>query len=68
MFENGVFFDKFEAWRVTKRVSRQHLDRYVGEYQFRYNARKMKDGQRAMKALKGTVGKRLVYKEAIKKD
>ncbi len=48
-------------------VSPQHLDRYVGEFQFRYNARKIKDGERARKAMKGAEGKRLVYKDAIKK-
>jgi transposase-like protein len=48
-------------------VSPQHLDRYVGEFQFRYNARKIKDGDRAIKAMKGAEGKRLVYKDAIKK-
>jgi len=48
-------------------VSPQHLDRYIGEFQFRYNARKVKDGERAIKAMKGAEGKRLVYKDAIKK-
>ena len=47
-------------------VSPQHLDRYVDEFQFRYNARKIKDGDRAIKAMKGAEGKRLVYKDAIK--
>lgn len=49
-------------------VSRQHLDRYAGEFQFRYNARKVKDGERALKAIKGVEGKRLVYKDAIRKN
>ncbi|MEX2142973.1 MAG: IS1595 family transposase [Anaerolineales bacterium] len=48
-------------------VSPQHLDRYIGEFQFRYNARKIKDGDRAIKAMKGAEGKRLVYRDAIKK-
>jgi transposase-like protein len=48
-------------------VSEQHLDRYVGEFVFRYNNRSVNDAERAVKALKGTEGKRLVYKEAIKK-
>ena len=48
-------------------VSPQHLDRYIGEFQFRYSARKMKDGERAKKAIKQVEGKRLVYKDAIKK-
>jgi transposase-like protein len=47
-------------------VSPQHLDRYIGEFVFRYNNRKVSDGERAIKALKQVAGKRLVYKEAIK--
>ena len=71
-----VHVDTLEAWlSLLKRglngtyhhVSPQHLDRYVGEFQFRYNARKTKDGERATKAMRGAEGKRLVYKDAIKK-
>lgn len=52
---------------IFHHVSQQSLDRYFGEFQFRYNARKIKDGERAIKAMKGAEGKRLVYKDAIKK-
>ena len=48
-------------------VSEQHLDRYVGEFVYRYNNREMLDSERAKKAVKQTEGKRLVYKDAIKK-
>ncbi len=48
-------------------VSPQHLDRYIGEFTYRYNNRKLSDGERARKAIKQVVGKRLVYKEAIGK-
>jgi len=44
-------------------VSRQHLDRYIGEFQFRFNNRKVEDSVRAVLAVKGAEGKRLVYKE-----
>ncbi len=47
-------------------VSEQHLDRYVNEFAFLYNARKITDGERAQKAMRGAEGKRLVYKETIK--
>lgn len=47
-------------------VSEQHLDRYVGEFVYRFNNREMKDGERAKKALKQTEGKRLMYKETKK--
>ena len=48
-------------------VSEQHLDRYVGEFQFRYNNRKVSDGERTRRAIEGIEGKRLVYKETINK-
>ena len=46
-------------------VSPQHLKRYVGEFDFRYNYRSglgFNDAERAAKALKGIVGKRLTYR------
>jgi hypothetical protein len=38
------------------------LKRYVAEFDFRYNTRKMDDGERAGEALRGIVGKRLTYR------
>jgi len=49
------------------RVSEQHLKRYLGEFDFRYNERSglgVSDTDRATKALKGIVGKRLTYRRA----
>jgi transposase-like protein len=46
-------------------VSEQHLKRYLGEFDFRYNNRSalgITDGKRAAKALKGIEGKRLTYR------
>jgi hypothetical protein len=43
-------------------VSQQHLKRYVGEFDFRYNHRQVSDGERADAALKGIEGKRLTYR------
>lgn len=45
-------------------VSQQHLSRYVGEFDFRYNNRKITDGERTAIALKGSEGKRLTYRQA----
>lgn len=42
-------------------VGKQHLRRYVGEFDFRYNNRHISDVDRADKALKGIAGKRLMY-------
>jgi transposase-like protein len=46
-------------------VSEQHLQRYVDEFDFRYNHRValgINDEQRAQALLKGIYGKRLTYK------
>jgi transposase-like protein len=48
-------------------VSDEHLDRYVDEFVFRYNRRDVKDGERAVMAVKKIAGKRLYYKEPIAK-
>ncbi|MEQ8250570.1 MAG: IS1595 family transposase [Oceanibaculum nanhaiense] len=47
---------------VYHHVSQQHLRRYLGEFDFRYNERKVSDTERAAKALKGIEGKRLTYR------
>jgi transposase-like protein len=50
---------------VFHHVSKQHLPRYCGEFSFRWNYRKVNDGTRAEAAIRGTEGKRLVYKKAF---
>ncbi|HEY0547051.1 MAG TPA: IS1595 family transposase [Pyrinomonadaceae bacterium] len=47
---------------VYHHVSKKHLHRYLGEFDFRFNGRKVTDGERAEDALKGFEGKRLLYK------
>lgn len=42
------------------KVSRTHLHRYVSEFEFRYNTRKMDDGARMVRAIKASEGKRLM--------
>ena len=43
-------------------ISKTHLSRYCDEFSFRWNNRDVEDGQRAVEAIKGMVGKRLKYK------
>ncbi len=43
-------------------VSREHLHRYVGEFDFRWNTRKMNDGDRTVAAIRSATGKRLMYR------
>lgn len=44
-------------------VSREHLHRYMSEFEFRYNNRDMDDGDRVVAAIKAADGKRLHYLE-----
>jgi len=44
-------------------VSKEHLHRYMSEFEFRYNNRHLEDGDRAVAAIRGADGKRLMYKE-----
>jgi transposase-like protein len=47
-------------------MSEAHLARYTAEFDFRYNTRKISDGERADAALAGIVGKRLTYRRTDK--
>jgi len=49
---------------VYHHVGKQHLHRYLSEFDFRYNSRKEKDGDRTLLALKGTGGKRLMLRDS----
>ncbi len=44
-------------------ISKKHLARYCDEFSFRWDNRKVTDGERATAAIKGIEGKRLAYKE-----
>jgi transposase-like protein len=50
------------AWHS---VSREHLHRYVNEFAFRWNTRKMTDGERMETGVSQITGKRLTYKQVI---
>lgn len=45
-------------------VSQQHLKRYVGEFDFRYNSRDCNDLERSVLALQGITGKRIMYRDS----
>ncbi|HET7083148.1 MAG TPA: IS1595 family transposase [Rhizomicrobium sp.] len=50
---------------IYQHCSEKHLHRYLSEYDFRYNEREalgVNDEARAVKAIKGVVGKRLTYR------
>ena len=48
-------------------VSPKHLHRYCSEFEFRYNTRKMTDGERLESLLIQADGKRLMYKAPIER-
>lgn len=48
---------------IYHHVGQQHLHRYLCEFDFRYNTRKITDGERTVTALKQVEGKRLMYKQ-----
>ena len=43
-------------------ISEAHLPRYLAEWDFKYNTRKINDGERAALIAKGIEGKRLTYR------
>jgi len=49
---------------VYHHVGKHHLHRYLSEFDFRYNARKMKDGDRSLLAIRGTSGKRPMLRDS----
>jgi transposase-like protein len=50
---------------VYHHVGKQHLHRYLSEFDFRYNSRKEKDGDRTLLALKSAEGRRLKLRDSI---
>jgi len=49
---------------VYQHCGEQHLHRYLAEFDFRYSDRiplKVDDTERARRAVKGAIGKRLMY-------
>ena len=46
---------------ATRHISKQHLHRYLAEFDFRYNTRDVSDIERAEQAIQGVKGKRLRY-------
>lgn len=78
-YENGVCIttNSIEGYFATLKrgingvyhhVGKQHLHRYLSEFDFRYNSRKEKDGDRTLLAIKGVAGKRLMLRDSIGKQ
>jgi len=72
-----VYTNTAESWiALLKRglvgtfhhISEEHLNRYTDEFAFRWNHRKISDGERTIEAIKGIEGKRLIYKDVVETD
>jgi len=72
-YENGVCIttNSIEGYFATLKrgingvyhhVGKQHLHRYLSEFDFRYNSRKEKTGTEPLLAIKGVAGKRLMLR------
>ena len=48
---------------VYQHCAEKNLHRYLAEFDFRYNTRKISDGERVVLAVKGGEGKRLTYRQ-----
>ncbi len=53
---------------IYHNVSKEHLHRYLAEFQFRYSYRELEDGERTVLAIQKAQGKRLHYQEPIRKN
>lgn len=49
-------------------VSEYHLHRYLAEFDYRYNARKLTDGERTVQTFGQVAGKRLMYADSFGAD
>jgi transposase-like protein len=49
---------------IFHQLSKKHLHRYCNEFSFRWDHRKVSDGERMVAAIKGATGKRLMYHHA----
>ena len=48
---------------VYQHCDERHLHRYLAEFDFRYNTKNITDGERAVLAVRGGEGKRLMYRQ-----
>jgi hypothetical protein len=61
--ESAFAIMKRSVYGCYHAISEAHLHRYLAEWQFRYNTRKVDDTERVRLAIRGATGKRLRYRE-----
>lgn len=62
--ESFIALLKRGHYGIFHQLSKHHLHRYVNEFTFRWNHRKITDGERMVAAIRGAEGKRLMYRQA----
>jgi transposase-like protein len=50
------------VYGVYHNISKKHLHRYLAEFEFRWDTRRMEDGARTVRAIRQMEGKRLTYR------
>jgi hypothetical protein len=60
--ESSFALVKRGLYGIYHAVRKDHLHRYLAEYDFRWNTRMLNDGQRTTLAIRGAEGKRLQYR------
>ena len=50
---------------IYHNISREYLHRYLWQYDFLWNNRRLNDGERTVKGIQGAEGKRLMYKQPL---
>jgi hypothetical protein len=63
--ESAFTLLKRGIYGTFRNVDRKHLHRYVAEFDFRWNARKIDDGKRTALAIRKAERKRLRYREPV---
>lgn len=62
----GVFsLIKRGVYGTFHSITRKHIPNYLNEFEFRFNTRKLDDGQRIARAIRQVDGKRLQYRESV---
>ena len=63
--ESSFAFVKRGLMGIYHSVSKEYLHRYLWQFDFLWNGRKMNDGERTITAIKLAEGKRLMYKQPL---
>ncbi|MGH7499822.1 MAG: IS1595 family transposase [Gemmatimonadales bacterium] len=58
---------KRQLYGTHHAVSKKHLHRYVAEVAFKHNTRDFEDGARVTRAIRGADGKRLPYRQPVRR-